>query len=142
MGANAYRASHNPPTPELLDACDSLGMLVLDETRLLTGGKEYLQQFRDLVKRDRNHPSVFMWCIGNEEETIQQLETGKRTARTYLNELKKLDTTRTATYGANLGNVFNGINEVIPVRGFNYNISGLDAYKNDHPDQPVLGTEV
>ncbi|MGC4232077.1 MAG: beta-galactosidase GalA [Niabella sp.] len=142
MGANAYRASHNPPTPELLDACDSLGMLVLDETRLLTGGKEYLQQFQGLVKRDRNHPSVFMWSIGNEEETIQQHETGKRTAATYLLELKKLDTTRTATYGANLGNIFNGINEVIPVRGFNYNISGLDAYKKEHPDQPVLGTEV
>ena len=142
MGANAYRASHNPPTPELLEACDSLGMLVLDETRLLTGGKEYLQQFRNLVRRDRNHPSVFMWSIGNEEETIQRNETGKRTAETYLFELKKLDSTRTATYGANVGNIFNGINEVIPVRGFNYNISGLDAYKNDHPDQPVIGTEV
>lgn len=141
MGANAYRTSHNPPTPELLDACDSLGMLVLDETRLLTGGKEYLQQFQDLVKRDRNHPSVFMWSIGNEEETIQANETGKRTAAAYLHELKKLDATRTATFGANIGNVTKGVNEVIPVRGFNYHLYALDDYRRDHPTQPVIATE-
>jgi len=63
MGANAYRASHNPPTPELLDACDNLGMLVLDEVRTLNSSSEYMSQLEFLVKRDRNHPSVFMWSI-------------------------------------------------------------------------------
>ena len=67
MGVNAYRPAHNPPTPELLDACDSLGMLVLDETRLMNSGKEYMAQFETFVLRDRNHPSVYMWSIGNEE---------------------------------------------------------------------------
>ena len=67
MGVNAYRTSHNPPTPELLDACDSLGMLVLDENRLLNSSPEYMSQFERLIIRDRNHPSVFMWSIGNEE---------------------------------------------------------------------------
>src|SRR5690606_17306928 len=141
MGANAYRASHNPPTPELLDACDSLGMLVLNETRLLTGGEEYLNQFRDLIIRDRNHPSIFLWSLGNEEEAVQEEEVGKRTATTYLQVLKKLDPTRTATFGTNAGNVTKGVNEVIPVRGFNYYLYALDDYRRDHPTQPIIATE-
>ena len=77
MGVNGYRTSHNPPTPELLDACDSLGMLVLDETRLLNSGPEYGGEFERLILRDRNHPSVFMWSIGNEEWMIQERNIGK-----------------------------------------------------------------
>ena len=88
MGANAYRSSHNPPTPELLDACDSLGMIVLDENRLLNSSEEYTNQFERLIYRDRNHPSVFMWCIGN-EEGIQTSETGKRIARLHYWKSKK-----------------------------------------------------
>ena len=67
MGCNSLRTSHNPPTPELLDACDELGMLVFDETRMMSSNPEGLSQFGDLVRRDRNHPSVFMWSMGNEE---------------------------------------------------------------------------
>src|SRR5277367_582946 len=67
MGCNAIRTSHNPPTPELLDACDELGMLVFDETRMMSSNPEGLSQFADLVRRDRNRPSVFMWSMGNEE---------------------------------------------------------------------------
>ncbi len=67
MGCNDLRTSHNPPTPELLDACDELGMLVFDETRMMSSNPEGLSQFGDLVRRDRNHPSVFMWSMGNEE---------------------------------------------------------------------------
>lgn len=142
MGVNAYRTSHNPPTPELLDACDSLGMLVMDETRLLNSGREYMDQFRRMILRDRNHPSIFMWSIGNEEGWVQRSGTGKRIALSMLAEMKKLDPTRTATYGADLPNHFTGINEVIPVRGFNYRIHAIDDYHNDHPGQPVVGTEV
>ena len=58
MGCNAYRTSHNPPTPELLDACDRLGMLVLDETRMMSSSDEGLSQFARLMRRDRNHPCV------------------------------------------------------------------------------------
>ena len=67
MGCNSLRTSHNPPTPELLDACDELGMLVFDETRMMSSNPEGLSQFANLVRRDRNHPCVFMWSMGNEE---------------------------------------------------------------------------
>lgn len=141
MGANAYRTSHNPPTPELLDACDSLGMIVLDENRLLNSSDEYMNQFERLILRDRNHPSVFMWSIGN-EEGIQTTSTGRRIAISLLRKQKELDPYRTATYASDVGNVYKGVNEVIPVRGFNYRIKGIEPYHKDHPGQPVMGTEM
>lgn len=95
MGSNSYRTSHNAPTPELLDACDSLGMLVMDEQRLLNSSPEYMSQFERLIRRDRNHPSVFMWSIGNEEGWLQANNTGKRIAQTMLKKQKELDPTRT-----------------------------------------------
>jgi beta-galactosidase len=142
MGVNAYRTSHNAPAPELLDACDSLGMLVLDEQRLLNSSPEYLSQFERLILRDRNHPSVFLWSIGNEEGYIQTTGVGKRIAQSLLVKQKELDPTRTSTYGADLPNVFTGINEVIPIRGFNYRQFAVSDYHKSHPDQPVLGTEM
>ncbi|MFM6953953.1 MAG: beta-galactosidase GalA, partial [Sphingobacteriaceae bacterium] len=142
MGANAYRTSHNAPTPELLDACDSLGMLVLDEQRLLNSSPEYLSQFERLIKRDRNHPSVFLWSIGNEEGWIQANSVGKRIAQTLLAKQQELDPSRASTYAADMGNVFTGVNEVIPVRGFNYRQFAVADYHKDHPTQPLLGTEM
>jgi beta-galactosidase len=142
MGANAYRTTHNPPTPELLDACDSLGMLVLDETRLLNSSSEYINQFERMILRDRSHPSVFMWSIGNEEGYIQTNSTGKRIAETLLAKQKELDPSRISTYAADVANIYQGVNEVIPVRGFNYRILGVDPYHKDHPDQPIIGTEM
>ena len=142
FGVNAYRASHNPPTPELLDACDSLGMLVMDETRMMNSSEEYMDQFKRLILRDRNHPSVFMWSIGNEEQNIQTTSNGKRIALSMMQLLEQLDPTRTCTYAADLENVFTGINEVIPVRGFNYRHTFREAYHLDHPEQPIVGTEM
>jgi beta-galactosidase len=142
MGVNAYRTSHNAPTPELLDACDSLGMLVVDEQRLLNSSPEYLDQFERLIKRDRNHPSVFLWSIGNEEGWIQANSVGKRIALTLLAKQQELDPSRTSTYAADMGNVFNGVNEVIPVRGFNYRQFAVADYHKDHPTQPLIGTEM
>ncbi len=142
MGVNAYRTSHNAPTPELLEACDSLGILVMDENRLINSGPEYLRQWEQLIIRDRNHPSIFMWSIGNEEGYVQANSYGKRLAQSLLAKQRELDPTRTSTYGADLANVYTGINEVIPVRGFNYRINGVDPYHKDHPDQPIIGTEM
>jgi beta-galactosidase len=142
LGVNAYRTSHNPPTPELLDACDSLGMLVLDETRLLNSSPEYMSQLERLVLRDRNHPSVFLWSIGNEEQSVQTTSTGKRIALSMMRKIGELDPTRTCTYAADVGNEYKGINEVIPVRGFNYRSQFMKDYHRDHPEQPVIGTEM
>ncbi|MBI3137680.1 MAG: glycosyl hydrolase 53 family protein [Sphingobacteriales bacterium] len=142
MGANAYRTSHHAPSPGLLDACDSLGMLVMDEQRLLNSGPEYMSQFERLIRRDRNRPSVFIWSIGNEEGWIHSNSTGKRIARTFIAKQKELDPARTCTYAADLGNVYNGVNEVIPVRSFNYRQSAVADYHRDHPGQPIIGTEM
>ena len=142
MGVNSYRTSHNPPTPELLDACDSLGMLVLDENRLLNSSSEYIDQFERLIKRDRSRACVFMWSIANEEFGVQATSYGKRIAQTLILKQKELDPTRTSTYASDLANVFKGINEVIPVRGFNYRHFAAADYHRDHPDQPVMGTEM
>src|ERR1039457_1277010 len=68
MGCNAVRTSHNPPTPDLLNAADELGMMVLDETRMMSSNTEGLGELENLVRRDRNHPSVFMWSLGNEDQ--------------------------------------------------------------------------
>jgi len=142
MGTNAYRTSHNPPTPELLDACDSLGMLVLDENRLLNSSPEYLSQFERLLRRDRNHASVFMWSLGNEEGWVHGQPVGQRIALTLLNLQHQLDPTRVSTYGGDNGGEFKGVNEVMPVRGFNYRIYQVKDYHNAHPLQPVIGSEV
>jgi beta-galactosidase len=142
MGTNAYRTSHHPATPELLEACDSLGMLVMGETRLLSSSGESMDQLQRMIVRDRNHPSIFMWSIGNEEGYIQTQSVGKRVALTMLQFQQTLDPTRTSTYAADLGNVFNGVNEVIPVRGFNYREKFVVPYHHDHPNQPVVGTEM
>jgi beta-galactosidase len=82
IGSNAYRTSHNPPTPELLDACDRLGMLVLDETRMFAPTEEGTGQLERLILRDRNHPCVFAWSIANEEHHDQDNPRGARIAGT------------------------------------------------------------
>ena len=142
MGSNSYRTSHHSPTPELLEACDSLGMLVLDEQRLLNSSPEYTDQFKRLIKRDRNHPSVFLWSIGNEEQNIQGNEFGKKIAQSLLAIQADLDPSGTSTYAADMGNEFKGVNEVIPIRGFNYREYAVADYHRDHPNQPIIGTEM
>jgi beta-galactosidase len=142
MGSNAYRTSHNPPTKELLDACDRLGMLVMDENRLIGSSPEMMSQFERLILRDRNHPSVIIWSLGNEEGGIQNTDTGRRLAQALLQRQRQLDPTRLATYAANNGNQYEGINQVVPVRGINYmTVTDIDKYRKDHPDQILLGSE-
>ena len=142
MGSNAYRSSHNPPSIELLDACDSLGMLVMDENRLLNSSPQYMADFEWLIKRDRSRASVFMWSIGNEEGWVQGNSTGRLIAQSLLAKQRQLDPTRISTYAADMGNDFKGINEVIPVRGFNYRQFAVEDYHKAHPLQPLVGTEM
>jgi beta-galactosidase len=142
MGCNAYRTAHGPPTPELLDACDRLGLLVMDESRRLGSDEANLRRWEEQIRRDRNHPSVAIWSLGNEER-VQTSAAGGRVAAEMQQLAKQLDPTRPVTYAANVGNVFKGVNEVIEVRGWNYHIgkTNMDDYHAAHPAQPNVGTE-
>ncbi len=139
MGCNAYRASHNPPAPELLDLCDEMGILVIDETRMMTSSPEGLAQLETLIRRDRNHPSVILWSIGNEEPQ-QGTERGAHIARTMKRLCNDLDPTRLITAAMDNG-YGEGITEVIDVIGFNYRDHLIDDFHAKHPNLPIIGTE-
>jgi len=142
FGCNAYRTSHNPPTPELLDACDHLGMIVMDESRLLGGDSENLRKWELQIRRDRNHPSVCIWSVANEEMATEFTPQGAAAASSMQNLVRRLDRTRPVTYAAPLGDIFDGINTVIEVRGWNYNAgTNMDNYHAKHPEQANVGTE-
>lgn len=146
MGSNAYRTSHNPPTPELLDACDRLGMLVLDETRMFSSEPEGLSQLERMIRRDRNHPCIFAWSIANEEWNDQGNDRGRRVAESMKRLVRDLDPTRPVTAAMD-GGWGSGISHVVDVQGCNYERparpeSNLDQFHAAHPRQPVFGTEV
>ena len=142
MGANAYRCSHNPPSKSVLEACDKLGMMVLDEIRVIGTGKEYMEQFEKLLLRDRNHASIMLWSLGNEETGVQNTDLGRRMAHTLVQRQRELDPSRLSTYGGNNGIKYLGINQEMDVRGFNYHIAELDDYHKEHPTQPIIFSEV
>jgi beta-galactosidase len=139
MGCNSLRTSHNPPTPELLDACDELGMLVFDETRMMSSNPEGLSQFENLVRRDRNHPSVFMWSMGNEEATANT-ETGLHILTAMKEVATKQDGSRPVSIAPIHAIGVGGLVEC-DVMGYNYMDPGAEAYHKAHPGKPVMGTE-
>ena len=142
FGCNAYRTAHNPPTPELLEVCDRLGLLVMDECRLLGSDSENLRRWEEQIRRDRNHASVVIWSIANEELAVHDTPQAARVALAMQDLAKRLDPTRPVTYAANENNVFLGINSVIEVRGWNYHLGPhVDDYHAEHPRQPIIGTE-
>jgi beta-galactosidase len=140
MGANGYRTSHNPPTPELLDACDRLGMLVMDETRTMSSSPEALQDLETMIKRDRNHPSVVIWSLGNEEPE-QGTERGARIVATMKRLARRLDPSRLVTVA--MDNAWGqGISGVVDVQGFNYKKGReIDDFHRKFPKQLTIGTE-
>ena len=97
MGSNAIRTSHNAPTPEMLDACDRLGMLVMDENRAYGIDPQQLDGLKRLMLRDRNHPCVIIWSIGNEEWSIEGADKGTRITQTMQTFAQRLDPTRRFT---------------------------------------------
>ncbi len=139
MGCNALRTSHNPPTPELLDACDRLGMLVFDETRMMSSNPEGLREFGDLVRRDRNHPSVFMWSMGNEER-VASSERGVLILEAMKAVATQFDGTRPVSI-APTGAIGTGGLAVCDVIGYNYMDPAAAAYHKANPGKPVIGTE-
>jgi beta-galactosidase len=142
MGCNAVRTAHNPPSTGFLDACDRLGLLVMDEDRVPGADSESMRKWDGQIRRDRNHPSVAIWSLGNEERGVEDTPQGAAVARVMQDYVKKLDPTRPVTYAAPEGNVFRGINSVIEVRGWNYFIGpDMDKYHAEHPTQPEVCTE-
>ena len=97
MGSNAIRTSHNPPTPELLDACDRLGMMVMDENRREGINAAQLDELESMMRRDRNHPCVVIWSLGNEEFGIEGNAKGTRVTQTMQTFAQNLDPTRRFT---------------------------------------------
>jgi beta-galactosidase len=143
--SNALRTAHNPPTPELLDACDRLGLLVMDESRTLGSDEANIRRWETQVRRDRNHPSVIFWSLCNEEAKQTDLNGG-RVGATMQALANRLDPTRAVTAAENVGDIFTGLPGTLEVRGWNYNITPeravqVEAYHAKHPNQPNLGTE-
>ncbi|MDB5021988.1 MAG: glycoside hydrolase family 2 [Pedobacter sp.] len=159
-GFNAIRCSHNPPSPAFLDACDRLGMLVIDESfDMWNIGKnpyDYHLYFKDwwqkdiesMVTRDRNHPSIILWSIGNE---IPERGTaaGVETAKSLKDYVKSLDPTRSVTAAVNdLKPDKDPFFNVLDVGGYNYGSGGdhlvADIFAKDHervPGRIMVGTE-
>ncbi|WP_317043512.1 sugar-binding domain-containing protein, partial [Niastella vici] len=134
MGCNAYRSAHHPPTPELLEMCDSIGLLVLDENRFLSSSEEGIKDLTTMLYRDRNHPSIFMWSLEN-EEWIQGTVTGARILETMVTTTHKIDPTRKVTAAMNHARNDGGYADVLDVVGYNYGDKGL-AYVKDHENYP------
>lgn len=140
-GVNSYRASHNPPTISVLNACDTLGVLVLDELRVLSSSKEGLEQLEYTIRRDRNHPSVILWCLGNEEPAIQGSEKGRKIIERMKQHQRKLDPSRLSTAAMN-GSWGEGFTKAVDVQGSNYHhIGNMDQIHKDFPNLPMLLTE-
>jgi beta-galactosidase len=153
MGCNAIRTSHNPPTPELLDACDRLGLLVMDENRRMDTNAYELNELKNFVLRDRNHPSVFIWSLGNEEAYLQgsrgtnktmtpeiAQKAGTQVTTAMQNLVHELDPTRLCTVAMNGGWGY-GISTVIDVQGFNYRTHLIDGFRAKFPNKLTIGTE-
>jgi beta-galactosidase len=153
MGCNAIRTSHNPPSPELLELCDRMGMLVMDEAfdcwQISKRPNDYHLLFDDwsekdlraLVRRDRNHPCVVLWSIGNEVREQYQAE-GWKVAAHLAGIVREEDRTRFVTAGCNnTDSGYNGFQTALDVLGYNYKPTEYPTFHAQHPTIPVMGSE-
>lgn len=141
LGVNAYRCSHNPPSREFLEICDSLGIMVMDENRHFNASPEYMRQLEWMVRRDRNHPSVILWSVFN-EEPMQGSEQGYEMVRRMRSLVRTLDTTRPVTAAMN-GGLFTpkNVSQAVDVVGFNYQIGSYDRFHKENPQLPLTSSE-
>ncbi len=146
MGCNAVRTSHNPPAPELLDACDRMGFLVMDEAfdewkraKTMFGYDRFFdawseRDLADMIRRDRNHPSIILWSIGNEipeQDNADAFEMSKRLA----DICRREDPTRPVTSGCNSPDaaVKSGFSKPLDVFGINYSLPFYPTLKGKTP---------
>jgi len=162
-GYNAIRCSHNPPSPYLLHVCDSLGILVIDEIfdnweKAKVSPDDYSKSFKEwwqkdlqsMVLRDRNHPSVILWSIGNEISEAAD-SSGLRIAKNLTAEVRKLDTTRGITQGlVDLKSFTTGksgwddmapLMKELDVAGYNYAYNKYEEHHAKYPERVFVATE-
>jgi beta-galactosidase len=155
-GANAIRTSHNPPPPELLELCDRMGLLVMDESfdmwkiSKIPNGNGYSKYFdewserdvRDMTRRDRNHPSIIMWSIGNEIPEQGRPE-GAAMAKRLTGFFHEEDPTRPTTSAFNnwAGAIKNKLADEVDLPGFNYQPMRYEQILKDHPNWIIYGSE-
>ena len=153
MGCNAIRTSHNPPAPELLELCDRMGFLVMDETFDCWRGRKKSNDYhllfddwheadvRALIRRDRNHPSVILWSIGNEipeQANVNRFYIAKELAAIVRSE----DSTRLVTAGCNHDVAgFNGFQNIVDVFGYNYKPHLYGKFHTTNPSVPLYASE-
>ena len=138
-GFNAVRTSHNCASVSMLDLCDEMGVLVIDENRQFGVNQEQLRQLRNMIDRDRNHPSVILWSVGNEEWAVEHGEKGVEIARRMSEAVHGMDRTRPSTYG-NAGGP--DLVKGVDVFGYNYIVQNpVDEYHRLYPEKCVVGTE-
>jgi len=142
MGCNAVRTSHNMPTPEWVEACDRMGMMMMCETRQMSSNPEGMAQLEVMVKRYRNSPSIILWSAGNEEGELQgpMAEQGARIAASMVERCHELDPTRVVSAAVN-GNNEKGVSDAFDIIGFNYNLQFPDKFHAEHPKRPIYGSE-
>ena len=155
-GMNAVRTAHNPPSPAFLDACDRIGLLVLDEPFDVWKAHKvkfdygsdfdawWKQDVSSMILRDRNHPSVVIWGIGNEIPELE-LESGRAIGKQLVDEVRALDSTRPVTLafpGSTTAPNAAAVFSMLDITGYNYNL--VPNYEGDHrklPERLMLTTE-
>ena len=154
MGCNAIRTSHNPPSIELLELCDKMGLMVQVEAfdewkngKCVNGYNTLFDKWAekdltDLIRRDRNHPCVIMWSIGNELREQDQKEGGQ-IARFLSDIVHREDPTRPSTAGYNnhTGAIVNGLADAVDLVGFNYKHYDYQTQHEKHPEYILYGSE-
>ena len=141
LGCNAIRCSHNAPATAFLDLCDRMGFLVMDENRNFNPSPDYMAQLEWLVRRDRNHASVILWSVFN-EEPMQGTPAGVEMVRRMAAAVKRLDDSRPVTAAMN-GSFFNpaNVSSVVDVVGFNYYPGDYDRFHALNPAKPITSSE-
>ncbi len=140
LGANAFRSAHNP-CPDVLDICDRIGLMVMEENRTFSTASDVLNDVCHMVKNARNHPSVILYSIFN-EEPLQGTRKGRRMAGKLQSTIKGLDTSRPVLGAFNGGYLENvGAATILDAVGINYNPQRYDDFHEKYPETPLIGSE-